>query len=206
MTAASSIRHQVCRHDLVFDFFPESYFEGLLLGNGDLGGMLWFEGDDLVLSLDKTDVWEHRADQNLEPGMDFRTAVRQAREGSFDPHSRLFDPRRPPDRIWGKKLPIGRVVWPLPARPLAFRAELCIYDATFVATVEFESGELQLGGFIHATEPQIRLEITASGDLEMPAAEPRSQCLDEASKKTYRDAWKYPEPEYGSKHGDLFGA
>ena len=198
------VRHQVCRHDLVFDFVPESYFEGLLLGNGDLGAMLWFEGDCMVLSLDKADIWEHRADQSLEPGMDYATAVQQARDGTFDPSSRLFDPQRPPDQVWGNNLPVGRVEWQLPSSPLSFSARLCIHDAVFSAAVELDTGVLSLVGYVHANENRILVEMEVNGCLEMPSFQPRAQCLDEPSSKTYREAWKYPEPEYGSQGSDRY--
>ena len=75
------IRDRVARHDLRYDAVPFTYFEGFILGNGELGAVLWFEEDRMVLSLDKADVWERRADQSLEPGMDYRTALQQARDG-----------------------------------------------------------------------------------------------------------------------------
>ena len=90
------IRDRVARHDLRYDVVPFTYFEGFIFGNGDLGAVLWFEEDRMVLSLDKADVWERRADQSLEPGMDYRTALQQVRDGSFDPNCRVFDPVRPP--------------------------------------------------------------------------------------------------------------
>ena len=97
MKTAAEVRHQVCAHDLVFDFIPESYFEGLPMGNGELRAMLWFENDRLVLSLDHADIWEHRADQSLEEGMDYATALKQERDRSFAPTCRLFNPKRPQD-------------------------------------------------------------------------------------------------------------
>jgi len=79
----AGIHHRVCQHDLLFDFVPDSYFEGVPLGNGELGAMLWFEEDRMVLSLDRADIWEHRADQSLEPGMDFATVLRQPAGGQL---------------------------------------------------------------------------------------------------------------------------
>ena len=76
----ADIRDRVARHDLRYDALPCTYFEGFILGNGDLGAVLWFEEDRMVLSLDKADVWERRADQSLEPGMDYRTALQQVRD------------------------------------------------------------------------------------------------------------------------------
>ena len=176
----ASIHHRVCQHDLLFDFVPDSYFEGLPLGNGELGAMLWFEEDRMVLSLDRADIWEHRADQSLEPGMDFATVLRQTREGSYDTSRRLFDKNRPLDRVWGNKLPVGRVEWQLPSTPVAFGARLYIHDAEFSATVRLERGELVVAGYLHATKNLVALEVKVSG-LALPVPQPRAQCLDEPS-------------------------
>ena len=134
------IRDRVARHDLRYDAVPFTYFEGFILGNGDLGAVLWFEGDRMVLSLDKADVWERRADQSLEPGMDYRTALQQARDGSFDPSCRVFDPVRPPDQVWGNKLPIGRVEWQLGETPTALEGKIALYEAAFSLELQLEQG------------------------------------------------------------------
>ena len=146
------IRDRVARHDLRYDAVPFTYFEGFILGNGDLGAVLWFEEDRMVLSLDKADVWERRADQSLEPGMDYRTALQQARDGSFDPSCRVFDPVRPPDRVWGNKLPIGRVEWPLGQTPIALEGKISLYEAAFSLDLQLEQGALTVWGYLHASE------------------------------------------------------
>ena len=204
MKTAAEVRHRVCAHDLVFDFIPESYFEGLPMGNGELGAMLWFENDRLVLSLDHADIWEHRADQSLEEGMDYATALKQARDRSFDPTCRLFNPKRPQDQVWGNNLPVGRVEWKLPSKPLAFAATLCIYDATFTGKIELEDGELSLSGYLHAHENRVLLEIQVSGSLNLDPGQPRAQCFDASSRRVYDEAWNYPDPEYGGQSNDRF--
>ena len=140
------IRDRVARHDLRYDAVPCTYFEGFILGNGDLGAVLWFEEDCMVLSLDKADVWERRADQSLEPGMDYRTALQQVRTSSFDPSCRIFDPVRPPDRVWGNKLPIGRVEWPLGQTPIALEGKIALYEAAFSLELRLAQGALTVWG------------------------------------------------------------
>ena len=164
------IRDRVARHDLRYDAVPFTYFEGFILGNGDLGAVLWFEEDRMVLSLDKADVWERRADQSLEPGMDYRTALQQARDGSFDPNCRVFDPVRPPDRVWGNKLPIGRVEWPLGQTPTALEGKISLYEAAFSLELQLEQGALTVWGYLHACENivvgiRVRFAEGAEGSL-----------------------------------------
>lgn len=205
MNNSIHVRDQVSAHDLLWDFVPRSFFEGFMLGNGDLGAVLWFEGDRMVLSLDKADVWERRADQGLEPGMNFRKALRQVREGSFDPRSRLFDRTRPPDRVYGNKLPVGRAEWQLSSPPIGLQGKLSLYDAALRVEVYFEEGALTVWGYLHACENRICLEMETSGGVRMPTCQVRAQCLDEPGQKILK-AWGYPAPEYGSKGEDRYAA
>ena len=54
-------RQQVlARHDFVMAKPAAAPFDGLLLGNGDLGAAVWAEGETLIFSLGKNDVWDRR--------------------------------------------------------------------------------------------------------------------------------------------------
>ena len=161
----ADIHDRVARHDLRYDAVPCTYFEGFILGNGELGAVLWLEEDCMVLSLDKADVWERRADQSLEPGMDYRTALQQVRDGSFDPSCRVFDPVRPPDRVWGNKLPIGRVEWPLGQTPTALEGKIALYEAAFSLELQLEQGALTVWGYLHACENIVEIEMEAHGKI-----------------------------------------
>ena len=46
------------QHDLLYERAPEIWDEGMLLANGDIGAVLWFEGERLNISLDKLDLFE----------------------------------------------------------------------------------------------------------------------------------------------------
>ena len=198
----ADIRDRVARHDLRYDALPCTYFEGFILGNGDLGAVLWFEEDRMVLSLDKADVWERRADQSLEPGMDYRTALQQVRDGSFDPSCRVFDPVRPPDRVWGNKLPIGRVEWPLGQTPMALEGKIALYEAAFSLELRLEQGTLTVWGYLHAGENIVELEMEAHGKIPLPTCSVARR-LDERSEEIVR-IWDYPETEYGGQGTDRY--
>ncbi len=198
----ADIRSRVTRHDLCYDAVPFTYFEGFILGNGDLGAVLWFEEDRMVLSLDKADVWERRADQSLEPGMDYRIALQQARDGSFDPSCRVFDPVRPPDRVWGNKLPIGRVEWPLGQTPTALEGKIVLYEAAFSLELQLEQGALTVWGYLHACENIVELEMEAHGKIPLPTCSVARR-LDERSEEIMQ-IWDYPETEYGGQGTDRY--
>ena len=198
-----AVRKMVTRHDLHYDFAPASFFEGIPLGNGEMGAMVFFAQDRLVLSLDRTDVWERRADQSLEPGMNFRKALQQAREDSFDPTSRLFDRNRPPDEVWGNKLPLGRVEWKLPAVPASCQARLALYEATFSLEVFFDSGSLAIRGYLHACQNLVFLELESRGEVDLPRYQVSAPHLDEPGRKLMQ-VWNYPAPEYGERGADRY--
>jgi len=48
------------QHDLRFDSLAKSWDEGLPLGNGMLGGLIWQKGPHLRISLDRADLWDLR--------------------------------------------------------------------------------------------------------------------------------------------------
>ena len=53
-------------HDLMFDQLAKSWDEGIPLGNGMLGALIWAKDDKLRFSLDRADLWDLRPMQNLD--------------------------------------------------------------------------------------------------------------------------------------------
>ncbi len=49
---------RVSRHDLVFLTPPEDPMQGLPIGNGELGALVWFEPTKLIIALNKSDLWD----------------------------------------------------------------------------------------------------------------------------------------------------
>ncbi len=62
--------------------------EALILGNGDLNGLLSAQGEDLVLRLTKNDVWDARLDTALDPPLPTLRRLKELEEGEW------------PDRNW----------------------------------------------------------------------------------------------------------
>ena len=46
-------------HDLVFDSLAKSWDEGIPLGNGIIGALIWQKGDNLRMSLDNVTLWDY---------------------------------------------------------------------------------------------------------------------------------------------------
>ena len=75
--------------------------DALILGNGDLNGLLFAEGDDLVVRVTKNDVWDARLDAPLNPPLPTLARLKELGAGPW------------PDRNW--ILPEGTDTWGLDA-------------------------------------------------------------------------------------------
>ena len=47
-------------HDMIFEVKPLKWLNGIPMGNGNIGAMLWGDGAPLKITLDKYDIWETR--------------------------------------------------------------------------------------------------------------------------------------------------
>ena len=63
---ASGSMAQDFSHDLKFDQLPNSWDEGIPLGNGMLGALIWEKEGKLRFSLDRADLWDLRPMENLD--------------------------------------------------------------------------------------------------------------------------------------------
>lgn len=79
-------------HDLQFSKLAATWDEGIPLGNGMLGALIWQKGDNLRLSLDRADLWDLRPMANLsKPEFSFRWVQEQYRNNSYKNVQELFD-------------------------------------------------------------------------------------------------------------------
>lgn len=83
--------------------------EALPLGNGLLGALIWGDGEPLLLSLDRADVWDLRPVPEWDsPDCNYATMRRWVREDRMDDLHRLY--AQPYDRRPGPtKIPAGRI-------------------------------------------------------------------------------------------------
>ena len=52
-------------HDLVFDYLASTWDEGIPLGNGMMGALIWQKDGNLRFALDRADLWDLRPVDNL---------------------------------------------------------------------------------------------------------------------------------------------
>jgi len=79
-------------HDLKFPKLSSTWDEGIPLGNGMQGALIWQKGDRLRFSLDRADLWDLRPMANLsKPEFSFRWVEEQVKNKSYKNVQDLFD-------------------------------------------------------------------------------------------------------------------
>lgn len=157
------------KHDLVFSKLADSWDEGIPLGNGMLGALVWKKGDSLRISLDRADLWDVRPIQEFHrPEFSFRWVQRQVENQDYTPVQRLFDlpfERDPaPTRI-----PAGALIFVLPGVQETDTVRLYLKDA--VCTVAWKGGR-RLELFVHASKPVGWFRLAGFNQQVKPEIEP----------------------------------
>jgi len=98
-------------HRITHERAPLRWEEGLPLGNGRVGAMVWGNGAPLRLTLDHADLWDLRIDDAFQrdPGYTYANLRRLVAEERFDEAIEVFEEReRRENPIAPTKISIGR--------------------------------------------------------------------------------------------------
>lgn len=126
----------------------------LPLGNGLTGGLLWGEGSELRLSIDRGDLWDERGNEDTrDPGRNFQTLRKSIQERDRATWDRLFN-RTYNGSPW-TKIPGARLVMTLPEGRTASRFHLNFESAT--AAVDLSRGKVE--AFFSAERPVALLRV-----------------------------------------------
>jgi alpha-L-fucosidase 2 len=138
------------RHDLVFAALAPTWDEGVPLGNGMLGALVWKKGRSLRMSLDRADLWDLRPVAELSrPEFRFAWVKDQVLKKDYDPVHRMGDV--PYDRDPAPtKIPAAALEFNIAALGEVESVKLSVAEA--VCRVKWKSGA-KLMTFVHATEP-----------------------------------------------------
>ena len=105
-------------YNLKFDTLAKSWDEGMPLGNGWIGALIWQKGDQVRLSLDRVDLWDDRP-MPLLSKFNFDWVTQQVVKGQYDTVQKLgdipYDKSAAPTKIPGAAISfdlsaVGRVV------------------------------------------------------------------------------------------------
>lgn len=138
------------KHDLQFDSLARTWDEGIPLGNGLVGSLVWQKEEKLRLSLDRADIWDMRPMAGLHrPEFSYQWVQEQVKKKDYKPVQQYFD--APYDREPApSKIPAGALEFDLGTMGKVKSVRLDLAQA--LCTVRWENG-LKLETFVHATEP-----------------------------------------------------
>jgi len=77
-------------HNLSFDSLAKRWDEGIPLGNGWLGALIWQKGDKLRLSLDRIDLWDDRPMPEIDK-LKFSWVIEKVKLNQYDSVQKLGD-------------------------------------------------------------------------------------------------------------------
>ena len=138
------------RHDLVFDNLASTWDEGIPLGNGMIGALVWKKGDSLRMSLDRADLWDLRPVAGFSgPEFSFAWVRDHVVKNDYEPVHKMGD--MPYDRDPAPtKIPAAALEFDISSLGEVGSVRLSLADA--VCRVVWKSGA-RLTAFVHATEP-----------------------------------------------------
>jgi hypothetical protein len=152
-------------HDLQFDSLAVTWDEGIPLGNGMVGSLVWQKDKKLRLSLDRADIWDMRPMAGLHRDeFSYQWVQGQVAKKDYKPVQQYFD--APYDREPApSKIPAGALEFDLGKAGKVNSVRLDLAKA--LCTVQWENG-LSLETFVHATEPIGWFRFTNASNAIVP--------------------------------------
>ena len=137
-------------YDLHFDQLPTVWDEGIPLGNGMVGALIWEKEGKLRLSLDRADLWDLRPMENLKtPEWKYSWVYEQWKKNDYGRVQEKFD--APYDRSPApSKIPAAGLEFDISS--LGDIASVRLHLKEAICEVRWKNGT-KLLAFVHATEP-----------------------------------------------------
>jgi len=153
------------KHNLTFPTIPAKWQEGIPLGNGLLGCLVWQKDGKLRLALDRADLWDLRPMKGLDrPEFSYQWVAGQVAKGEYGVVQEYFD--APYEREVGPtKLPGGAIELPLGNWQLAAENAVSLDIATGKTTIQWAGGQ-RFEAFVHAEKQQGWFRCTGFPDPE----------------------------------------
>lgn len=137
-------------YNLQFNALPATWDEGLPLGNGLMGALIWEKDGKLRLSLDRIDLWDLRKMEHFDGDhWRYQWVVDKWKTNSYEDVQKAFDvPYN--KKIAPSKIPGGAMEFATADLGKVKSATLAIQTA--LSSIEWESGS-KFNAFVHAEKP-----------------------------------------------------
>jgi alpha-L-fucosidase 2 len=203
------------RHDLVYEEPAEKWEQGIMMGNGLIGTVLWGGGSEaLKLSLDHAGIWDLRnwSPDSKHTWQEYKKLLEKGRGGEVAGFVRLSGV---PHAI---RVPLGRLEFTPRGKILSQTMRLDLYKAKSDARIITDKGAIDFTTFISSTEQVIVISVKYSGGEKFSIRRmyhtESGSYTDEDRKKSTRNGvsgsftyeklakeWGYPKPVKGKTKG-----
>lgn len=171
------------KYEISFAHAVRRWDEGLALGNGQTGCLVWGGPDELRFSLDRTDIWDTSVPYGTEDeAFSYKNLIRLAKEKNTEKIREIFDAAY--ERPTPTKLPAGKIILRFPGyEDAASRLELGGAEAVLTLKGNVERDRIKIKSVVHATRgigmilvklpPEqftVELQTPAFGIKDVPAA------------------------------------
>ena len=134
------------QHNLIFDSLAKRWDEGIPLGNGWLGVLIWQKSNKLRMSLDRVDLWDDRPMPEIDK-LKFKWVVEKVKLNQYDSVQKIGD--EPYEKYPAPtKIPGATLEFDLNKIGKVKKVSLDISNG--LSVVEFENG-VKFNNYIHAT-------------------------------------------------------
>ncbi|MDP7255028.1 MAG: glycoside hydrolase N-terminal domain-containing protein, partial [Planctomycetota bacterium] len=192
------------QHDMVYEAAPLKWEQGFLLGNGNLGAVIWGDGAPANFTLNRMDAWDKRGNLDFGPDRNYRSLRKLLDQGKFEEAAGLYNTRQ--EIPYPTNVFIGGIRLEFGSKPTAFEGRLSLFDATAAGTIFLDNGQARFSSFIHAQKNLLVLEVDLEGDATFQYT-PEVDCQLLHSPQAHATAnhadtlkaWGYPQAETGSE-------
>lgn len=188
------------QHDLVYEVAPIDWDCGIPLANGEIGALIWGDGNPLKITLDKYDTWELRTATPTDPRHNYAGLRKLIEEKRFEEARRVFlDLGRfsGSEEVYPTRIPLPRVELSFTKPIDGFNARLSIFDG--VASGSFATGNERIDWriFVHSNKNLLTIELQYTGNTRLKDVRIRLDHLNDRAKNALK-RWGYPEPIFGT--------
>lgn len=135
------------RHNLYFNSMATRWDDGMPLGNGWLGELVWQKGNSIRLSLDRVDLWDDRPMPEINK-LTFKWVLAQVNKGQYDTVQKIGDD--PYEKYAAPtKIPAAALEFNCSAFGKVISNELDIKTALNI--IKFENGVV-FNNYVHAVD------------------------------------------------------
>lgn len=145
------------RHDFVYEVAPRIWEEGLPLGNGSMGAVIWGDGQPLKLTLDAYELWDVREPRFADKRYSYAHFRSLYRRGRIAEIKDLFEFRR--RRIVPTRLPGVRMDVSFGKAVEGSEARLCLADATARGKVSLAEGFVEWEAVVASHEDTLVFRV-----------------------------------------------